>query len=263
MALKFYRAGERPPVKHLVVLIYGPPRIGKSTLALTASNALLIDFGSERATMESSESVLSIRKWDDASIDIVRDKAAQFDSIIVDSLRDAQEVLIRKLTSDDPALLHNGWLTRDGYRSLLYSFMGWIRELREGLRELNKDLVLVVNSRERESHPSRGAPSTELELNLLGRSREEVPIETDLMGRIYFDKDGQRVLTFDGSAFAICKNPQGALETKALPAIDKIDGYLATLIQRSKDSMNRRHSSDYRATTDEQVHKLAGETGRT
>lgn len=234
MAINFYRAGESPPVEHLVVLIYGEPRIGKSTLALTASNPLLLNFSPE-PTATSSESTMHVRKWDDASIDIVKVRSAQFDSVIVDSLRDAQRVLIRRLISDNPELQHDGRLTLDGYGALLFRFMGWISDL----KALDKDIVLVVDSRTRERHHAGSPPPAEYEIDLLGSSSDRVPNETDMIGRIYFKMNGQRMLTFDGSARAIDKNPHGALKTEALPTIDEINGYLASLIRQMKDALNR------------------------
>lgn len=234
MAIRIYEAGEHPPVENLTVLIYGEPRIGKSTLARTASNPLVLNFGPEPDAKVSSDSVLSVRRWSDADIAIVREKSDQFDSVIVDSLERAQRVLIQQLTSDAPELLRAGRLTLDGYGALLNSFMAWVIDI----KGLKKDIVTVVNSRTSLNRVPSGRYFEKHEIGLQGSSRNQVPTYTDLIGRVYFNEDKQRMLAFESSASTLGKNPRGALKTAALPPIDKIDGYLATLIQKSKDAMN-------------------------
>ena len=234
MAIRIYKAGEHPPVENLTTLIYGEPRIGKSTLARTASNPLLLNFGPEPDAKVSRDSVLSISRWSEADIDIVREKSAQFDSVIVDSLGLAQRTLILQLTSDAPELRRAGRLTLDGYGALLFSFESWI----EDIKGLKKDIILVVNSRASVNRVPGGQYLEKHEIDLQGSSRHRVPTYTDLIGRVYFNEDKQRMLAFEPSASTLGKNPRGALKTAPLPPIDKIDGCLAKMIQRSKDAMN-------------------------
>lgn len=55
MALKLFKSTDQLPMKNLLVVIYGQPGVGKTSLAFTAENPVLLDF--DRGVERVSEAV--------------------------------------------------------------------------------------------------------------------------------------------------------------------------------------------------------------
>ena len=93
----------------LNVLFYGDPGIGKTTLAFTAPNVLLLDFdrGVHRASHR--KNALQFDSWQDVidSKQELEKLIAQHDSIVIDTAGTVIEAMQAYLVKSNPALLRN------------------------------------------------------------------------------------------------------------------------------------------------------------
>ena len=98
MGLKILPEDHPRVVEQVVVVLYGQPSIGKTTLALTASKPVLIDFdaGSHRAGWPSPR--VEIGSWRDV-VDMEPDDFAAFDTVVIDTAGRALDFLTAQLIS--------------------------------------------------------------------------------------------------------------------------------------------------------------------
>lgn len=228
MTLKITRAADPIIVDRLNLVLYGPPGIGKSSLAFTASNPLLLDFdmGSHRAA--NRKDTVRVESWAEVA-DISADDLASYDTVIMDTAGRALDALTADIIRTNPKHGRGGALTLQGFGELKARFTAFLKLL----NSFGKDVVLVAHMDEQRS----GDDIIE-RLDMQGGSKGEVYKAADAMGRIVI-VNGQRWLHFSPTDAAFGKNP-GQLEPLAIPAVDKPDfaDFLAGVIRRTKDKMN-------------------------
>lgn len=239
MALKIIRASEPITVDQLVVCIYAPPGLGKSTIGFSASKPLLLDFdrGAHRAANRKDS--VQVETWDDVA-GINRHDLESFDTVVVDTAGRALDLLSADIIRRNPKHGRGGALTLQGYGALKSEFTSWLKHL----RTLGKDVVLIAHSSEDKS----GDDLIE-RIDMQGGSKGEVYKVADAMGRLSM-VPGRKwpVLNFSPSDAAFGKNP-GQLEPLPVPDIATEPDFLAQVIQRIKDRLN--------AMTDDQRERQA------
>ena len=84
MSIKITRAADPIVVDRLNVVIYGPPGIGKSSLAFTADKPLLLDFdlGGHRAA--NRKDIVRVESWADVANISIED-LAPFQTVVMDT----------------------------------------------------------------------------------------------------------------------------------------------------------------------------------
>lgn len=228
MAIRITRAAEPITVERLNMVIYGPPGIGKSSLAFTASNPLLLDFdrGGHRAA--NRKDMVVVDSWRDVA-DIAPEDLEPFDTVIMDTAGRALDSLTADIIRSNPKHGRGGALTLQGFGELKSRFAAFLKLL----NSFGKDVVLIAHMDEQRS----GDDIIE-RLDMQGGSKGEVYKAADAMGRIVI-VNGQRWLHFSPTDAAFGKNP-GQLEPLAIPHCDKPEfaDFLADVIQRTKDKMN-------------------------
>jgi hypothetical protein len=228
MALHITRAAEPITVERINMVVYGPPGIGKSSLAFTASNPLLLDFdrGGHRAA--NRKDMVVINGWNDVA-SITADDLAPFDTVVMDTAGRALDALTADIIRANPKHGRGGALTLPGYGELKSRFASFLKLL----NGFGKDVLLIAHMDEQRS----GDDIIE-RLDMQGGSKGEVYKAADAMGRIVI-VNGQRWLHFSPTDAAFGKNP-GQLEPLAIPHCDKPEfaDFLADVIQRTKDKMN-------------------------
>ena len=197
MAIKIIK-GADVPVEHLIVVLYGPPGIGKTSLALTAANPLLLDFdgGVKRAPNHAFNDVVSVQSWSDVDSLTPADLEG-YDTIIIDTLGSALESMIVEMIARDPKMGRGGGQpSMQGWGALKVKFAAFLSLLQRS----NRDIVVVAHA----SEEMRGEEAVE-RIHAQGSSKQLVYQQADLMGRM--SKDGKAVLlTFDPTASAYGKN---------------------------------------------------------
>lgn len=130
------------------VMIYGKPGIGKTTVALSAQNPLLIDCedGIERVDSDFWEDVARVESYMDI-YGLLQDNLSGYDTIIFDSVASLNKLMISHILRKNPKAAMNGQLTLKGYgelNSLCNIFLSLVRNL-------NKNLIFVAHEIESEN----------------------------------------------------------------------------------------------------------------
>ena len=109
--IKVYSQQDDLIYQGLNILIYGDPGIGKTTLANTAPNPLVLDFdrGSHRASHRRGN-VVQFDSWSDIknSQRELQELISKHDSIIIDTVGTMIELMQMYLQTSQPALARNG-----------------------------------------------------------------------------------------------------------------------------------------------------------
>lgn len=228
MALKITRAADPITVERINLTLYAQPGIGKTSLAFTAAEPLLIDFdnGSHRAANRKDS--VRVESWQDVT-GITADDLAPYKTVVVDTAGRALDVLTADLIRRDSKLGRGGTLSLQGYGKLKGEFTAWLKHL----NGLGKDVVLITHMDEQ-----RSGDDVIERLDVQGGSKGEIYKASDAMGRISV-ANGQRMLLFSPTDTAFGKNP-GQLEPLVIPHKDapEFDGFLAGVIGTIKDRLN-------------------------
>lgn len=228
MALKITRAAEPITVERLNTVIYGPPGLGKSSLAFTSDTPLLLDFdqGSHRAA--NRKDTVRIADWSDVA-GITRDDLDPFKTVIVDTAGRALDILTADIIRVNPKHGRGGALTLQGYGELKSRFTSFLKLL----NSFGKDVVLIAHMDEQ-----RNGDDIIERLDVQGGSKGEIYKAADAMGRLVIS-NGQRKLLFSPTDAAFGKNP-GQLPPLDVPDMTSpdFDTFLASVIERIKGRLN-------------------------
>lgn len=228
MALRITRASDPITVERLNLVIYGPPGLGKTSLAFTAEDPLLLDFDQGAHRAAGRKDSVPVRTWDDVA-GITAEDLAPFKTVIVDTAGRALDVLSADIIRGNAKLGRGGALTLQGYGELKARFVSFLKLL----NGFGKDVVLIAHMDEQ-----RNGDEVIERLDVQGGSKGEIYKAADGMGRITI-KNGQRMLNFSPSDAAFGKNP-GQLEPLAIPHHERPEftGFLAQVIADTKAKLN-------------------------
>jgi hypothetical protein len=229
MSLKIIAATDPLLVETVVLTIYAPPGLGKSSLLFTADNVLALDpdRGSYRAS--NRKDVVSPQSWSDMAT-MTAEELSPYGVIGLDTVGRALDLLTVDITKGNPKLAQgNGALSQRGYGELKARFQQWLAMI----RSFGKDVVLVAHMTEE----YKGDDIIE-RLDVVGSSKNEVYKCSDAICRIQILPDGSRVLNFDPSSGGYGKNP-AQLERIPFLHPDKAPDTLAKVLAQIKTALNR------------------------
>lgn len=236
MALKITRSTDTITVDRLNVCIYGPPGLGKTTLAFTAAKPLLLDFDQGAHRAANRRDTVRVAKWEDVASMAAAD-LADYDTIVVDTAGRALDALTADIIRRNPKAGRGGALTLQGYGTLKAEFTAWLK----ALNSFGKDVVLIAHMDEQ-----RNGDEVIERLDVQGGSKGEIYKAADAMGRITI-RNGQRVLNFSPTDAAFGKNP-GQLDPLDVPHPDRDPDFLAGVVQQIKDRLNSMTESQKEAS---------------
>ena len=226
MALKITKATDAIKVDRINVCIYAPPGIGKTSLAFTAADPILLDFdqGAHRAV--NRKDIVRVQTWGDAA-DMNADDLADYKTVIVDTAGRALDALTADIIRRNPKAGRGGALTLQGYGTLKAEFVAWLK----ALNSFGKDVILIAHMDEQ-----RNGDDVVERLDVQGGSKGEIYKAADAMGRIAI-VNGKRMLNFSPTDAAFGKNP-GQLPPLEFPHPDKSPDFMATVMDSIKKKLN-------------------------
>lgn len=239
--LKITRAADPITVDRLNMVIYGPPGLGKTSLAFTAEAPLLLDFdnGSHRAI--NRKDVVQVSNWGDVA-SISEADLEPFRTIIVDTAGRALDAITADIIKTDPKGHKNGALTLPGYGVLKSRFTQFLKLL----NSFGKDVVLIAHMDEQ-----RNGDDLIERLDVQGGSKGEIYKAADAMGRLSM-VNGKLLLRFSPTDAAFGKNP-GQLPPFEVPAFEKPEyaTFLANIFRLTKDKLNALTEEQQAAVTEQ------------
>jgi hypothetical protein len=240
--LKITRAADPITVDRLNMVIYGPPGLGKTSLAFTAEAPLLLDFDSGSHRAINRKDTVQVGSWGDVA-SITAEDLEPFKTVIVDTAGRALDAITADIIKTDPKGHKNGALTLPGYGVLKTRFTTFLKLL----NSFGKDVVLIAHMDEQ-----RNGDDLIERLDVQGGSKGEIYKAADAMGRLSM-VNGKLLLRFSPTDAAFGKNP-GQLPALDVPHADSpaFDGFLGRVIQQTKDKLNEL-SEDQKAVAEEQA----------
>ena len=231
MALRFISPDAPVDVDAIVMLVYGIPSTGKTSLALGASNPVLVNFEGTKgyARAVGSAPRIDVSTW--AEVAAMRpEDFADYDTIIVDTIGQALEALGTHLihTSRKNGTPEGG-LSLKGYGALKSAFVGWTKRL----VGMGKDVVLLAHAVESKMTDD----TVVMRPDVTGKSADQIYKFTDVMGYLSIgDDDTYRVLTCAPTRSSYGKNPAGwgSLRVNGPPG-----NFIARQIAAAKVAMSR------------------------
>ena len=241
MTLKITKASDPIKVERLNMVIYGPPGIGKTSLAFTADAPLLLDFdnGSHRAV--NRKDIVRVSDWSEVA-NISADDLTPFKTIIIDTAGRALDTITADIIRNDPKGHRNGALTLPGYGTLKTRFITFLKLL----NSFGKDVILLAHMDEQ-----RNGDDVIERLDVQGGSKGEIYKAADAMGRLVI-VNGKNMLMFSPTDAAFGKNP-GQFDPLQVPHCDKpeFNDFLAGVIDKTKSRLNTL-TEDQRLAMEEQ-----------
>ena len=181
----------------VVAVIYGPPSVGKTSLAFTAQNPILFDFDGNafKASNRSGKAVVAIEKWADLE-GLTAEDVKPYGTIIVDTVGTCLDKLAASIIAGDSRKGSGGALTLQGYGALKARFKTWL----DAVRSYGKDVVLIAHGAE-ENRDDRVVDR----IVAAGGSKQEIYQQATIMGRFFATNEG-RTLSFDPTSSSYGKN---------------------------------------------------------
>src|SRR6185437_14733391 len=224
--LKITKSSQPIEVKTLVVVLYSPPGVGKTSMGFTAEKPLLLDFDKGSHRVKNRRDVVLIDAWADITAMTAEDFAG-YSTVVVDTAGRALDVLAADIIKANPKMGRGGALSLQGYGELKSKFTAWVKYV----RSFGLDVVLIAHSDE-----TRSGEDVIERLDVQGGSKGEIYKSADVMGRIYL-ANGRRTLNLSPTDTAFGKNP-GQLPPLDVPDYATAPDFLATVIARTKAALN-------------------------
>lgn len=223
--------GEKLTVDNLLILIYGEVGIGKTSLALSTKEPIIIDAenGVRRSEFRTGKDIVVVNTFDELATEIQNIKPEklfpEYQTIVIDTVDSLLERIREYIERQDYSLRKN---TLRMYGVLKDHFNMMLSKL----QQTGKDVILISHSSQEEINGIiRTTPK------ITGGSKELIKQRTDFIGYLS-NKNGNRHLTFSPTEYYDGKNSCG-LDDVAIPSLSKEPLFFDSIITEMKEKINR------------------------
>jgi hypothetical protein len=233
MALQFFNETSQLKTERLTAVIFGEPGIGKTSLANTSKNPLMLDFdrGIQRSIVR--HNYIRIDAWEDI---VELQKSPELlkiapDTIIIDTVGTMLDNYIAEYVKriDPKNARRGGELALQGYGAMKTVF----KQFKDWANSMNCNLVFVAHAKsEDEGDNKQYTPK------LTGGSYDILRQETDLIGYMY-SYQNKRVIDFAPKDSHVGKDCAGiGMVTIPDAKEPEYSDYFGQLIDRTIEQMN-------------------------
>jgi hypothetical protein len=209
----------QPTIK---VLIYGQPGLGKTTLALSTPQPLLLDFdgGIHRVSPQHQTDTLQVNNWDEV-LSVLKEDLTSYKTLVIDTAGKMLDYMTAYLIKNDPKLgKRDGALSLQGYGARKVMFSNFLAQV----NMLGKHLVFVAHDKEEKDGDTKF-----IRPEIGGSSGNDLIKEIDLVG--YMEAIGKkRTISFDPCEKFYGKNTCQLETVINLPDVNKLPNNLMTSI---------------------------------
>jgi hypothetical protein len=247
MALRIVKSSEPIHVERINICIYAQPGVGKTSLAFTAEDPLVLDFDKGAHRAANRRDSVTVTSWADVE-SMTAEDLAPYKTVVLDTAGRALDSLASDIIKKNPKMGKGGGaLSLQGFGELKARYAAFSRLL----NTFGKDLVLVCHMDEQ-----RNGDDVIERLDAQGSSKGEIYKSVDAMGRI-FVRNGKRFLDFSPREGSFGKNPAQLPDLEFLhPSLKP--NFLAETIQSIKDTLNHMSEDQLKAQveTDEWIEAI-------
>lgn len=220
--MKLIKNNEIFHIESIIMLLYGEPGVGKTSLACTSNSPLLLDFDNGAHRSHFRKDVLRITSWADIAnnFDKFIEICKAYKTIIIDTVDTALDYAGAYLIMQEPRLSKNK-----------LQYFGRLREefalFLNRLKTLNVDILLIAHVKEKDEGDVRIKRP-----QIAGGTYDRIIQMSDIVGYSSY-RNGHRVLDFSPSEFFISKDSCG-LNELIIPDFTVEGNFLANLISKIK-----------------------------
>lgn len=220
--------------KKFSMIIYGSPGLGKTTLALSAPNPILIDFdrGVSRVKAYHRQLTITCSTYEEVQSDIESPEVKACETIIIDTGGSFVTYLQDWAVRSNPANRQkNGAISLKGFGAVKSEFERFTNHIRD---VLNKNVIYVFHSDEQKDTDGKVTQRLQCE----GAARNMVWKPCDFGG--YMQMSGEnRTITFTPSSEFFAKGCHGIEGTHVIPAIgpNNKNDFLTRLFDTAKKNI--------------------------
>ena len=213
------------PKRPVIAVIYAPPGVGKTSLANTSNNPILVDCDKGASRSAYKIDTLIASRWEE----VIAEKEAfkDYNTCIIDTAKAVLDDFLQAYVCNKDYKLRNNKLKM--YGAVGDEFKMFVNERRAE----NLDLVFVCHDKE-----EKDGDNTKHSPDVTGQSKDLLLRIADQVGRITM-KNNKRILEFDPTDSYIGKNVAN-IEEMEIP--DKFDSsyptFMANIIDRVKKSIS-------------------------
>jgi hypothetical protein len=186
-------------------LIYGQPGGGKTTLAESAPDPLLVDCdnGAHRIKTQHLKDTVQVKLWEDIEALISKEDLTPYKTLVFDTGGKLLDFMAASIIKKEPKLGYAGQLTLQGYGRRKYMFSNFINTI----SLMGKHIVFVAHEKE-----EKDGDNKIVRPEMGGSSLGDLTKELDLMGYVQIIGN-KRTISFDANEKYYGKN------TCDLPAV--------------------------------------------
>lgn len=216
----------------LIMLLYGAPGVGKTTLACSAENPFVLDcdHGIKRVAASNRADYSDAKNFKDILADVKEAKAAGYQSIAIDTIGALLDSMTQYIIADNPKMAQaDGTLTLKAYGVLKNMFLQFSADVRASF----KNTIYICHE-----YASRDGDNTFYDLVIAGSTKQLIWQPVDLGARLHI-RAGKRYLGFTPTEEYNAKSSFGIKGLVEVPEIgegDKND-FLTRLFERVRQNI--------------------------